>query len=114
MAAHRLLLESLPVSANVSRLRAEGAITADMTSVWIGFGAIELKREIRLAHRRFLMAAPGASFYARDATGGCAVSGLTMAGQCARIAAATSTAFLTARRRNARWRGNGGSRNCVS
>jgi hypothetical protein len=24
-----------------------------MTSVWIGFGAIELKREVRLAHRRF-------------------------------------------------------------
>jgi hypothetical protein len=51
--AHRLLLESLPASPNVSRLRAEGAITADMTSVWIGFGAIELKREVRLAHRRF-------------------------------------------------------------
>ena len=51
--AHRLLLESLPVSENVSRLRAEGAITADMTSVWIGFGAIKLKREVRLEHRRF-------------------------------------------------------------
>ena len=50
---HRLLLESLPVSPNVSRLRAEGKIIADMTSVWIGFGAIELKREVRLAHRRF-------------------------------------------------------------
>ena len=50
---HRLLLESLPVSANVSRLRAEGKITADMTSVWIGFGAIELQREVRLEHRRF-------------------------------------------------------------
>jgi hypothetical protein len=24
-----------------------------MTSVWIGFGAIEVKREVRLAHRRF-------------------------------------------------------------
>jgi hypothetical protein len=53
MAKHRLLLESLPASPNVSRLRAEGKITADMTSVWIGFGAIELKREVRLAHRRF-------------------------------------------------------------
>jgi hypothetical protein len=53
MTAHRLLLESLPVSENVSRLRAEGKIIADMTSVWIGFGAIELKREVRLAHRRF-------------------------------------------------------------
>jgi hypothetical protein len=53
MATHRLLLESLPVSANVSRLRAEGKITADMTSVSIGFGAIELKREVRLEHRRF-------------------------------------------------------------
>jgi hypothetical protein len=53
MATHRLLLESLPVSPNVSRLRAEGKITADMTSVWIGFGAIELKREVRLEHRRF-------------------------------------------------------------
>ena len=50
---HRLVLESLPVSANVSRLRPEGKITADMTSVWIGFGAIELQREVRLAHRRF-------------------------------------------------------------
>jgi hypothetical protein len=50
---HRLLLESLPVSPSVSRLRAEGKITADMTSVWIGFGAIELKREVRLTHRRF-------------------------------------------------------------
>jgi hypothetical protein len=50
---HRLLLESLPVSENVSRLRAEGKITADMTSVWIGFGAIELTREVRLEHRRF-------------------------------------------------------------
>jgi hypothetical protein len=50
---HRLLLETLPVSPSVSRLRAEGVITADMTSVWIGFGAIELKREVRLAHRRF-------------------------------------------------------------
>jgi hypothetical protein len=37
MATHRLLLESLPVSPSVSRLRAEGKITADMTSVWIGF-----------------------------------------------------------------------------
>ena len=53
MATHRLLLESLPVSPNVSRLRAEGKITAEMTSVWIGFGAIELKREVRLTHRRF-------------------------------------------------------------
>jgi hypothetical protein len=53
MVTHRLLLETLPVSASVSRLRAEGTITADMTSVWIGFGAIELKREVRLAHRRF-------------------------------------------------------------
>jgi hypothetical protein len=53
MATHRLLLETLPVSPSVSRLRAEGKITADMTSVWIGFGAIELKREVRLAHRRF-------------------------------------------------------------
>jgi hypothetical protein len=53
MAAHRLLLESLPASENVSRLRAEGKITADLTSVWIGFGAIELKREVRLEHRRF-------------------------------------------------------------
>jgi hypothetical protein len=53
MAMHRLLLESLPVSPSVSRLRAEGKITTDMTSVWIGFGAIELKREVRLAHRRF-------------------------------------------------------------
>jgi hypothetical protein len=53
MASHRLLLESLPVSPNISRLRAEGNITADMTSVWIGFGAIELKREVRLEHRRF-------------------------------------------------------------
>jgi hypothetical protein len=53
MAAHRLLLESLPVSESVSRLRAEGKITAEMTSAWIGFGAIELKREVRLAHRRF-------------------------------------------------------------
>src|SRR5579872_4910637 len=44
MATHRLLLESLPVSLSVSRLLAEGKITADMTSVWIGFGAIELKR----------------------------------------------------------------------
>src|ERR1700727_577905 len=50
---HRLLLESHPHSPNVARLRAEGTITADMTSVWIGFGAIELKREVRLAHRRF-------------------------------------------------------------
>ena len=53
MTAHRLLLESLPASESVSRLRAEGKITADMTSVWIGFGAIELKREVRLTHRRF-------------------------------------------------------------
>jgi hypothetical protein len=53
MTAHRLLLESLPVSESVSRLRAEGEITAEMTSVWIGFGAIELKREVRLEHRRF-------------------------------------------------------------
>jgi hypothetical protein len=53
MATHRLLLETLPVSPNVSRLRAEGKITADMTSVWIGFGAIELKREVRRTHRRF-------------------------------------------------------------
>src|ERR1700729_770158 len=53
MATHRLLLESIPASESVSRLRAEGKITADMTSVWIGFGAIELKREVRLAHRRF-------------------------------------------------------------
>ena len=53
MPAHRLLLESLPASESVSRLRAEGKITADMTSVWIGFGAIKLKREVRLAHRRF-------------------------------------------------------------
>jgi hypothetical protein len=51
--AHRLLLESLPVSESVSRLRAEGAITADMASIWIGFGAIELKREVQLEHRRF-------------------------------------------------------------
>ena len=53
MVTHRLLLESLPVSPSVSRLRAEGKITAEMTSVWIGFGAIELKREVRLEHRRF-------------------------------------------------------------
>jgi hypothetical protein len=53
MATHRLLLESLPVSPNVSRLRAEGAISAGMTSVRIGFGAIELKREVRLEHRHF-------------------------------------------------------------
>jgi hypothetical protein len=53
MATHRLLLETLPVSPNVSRLRAEGKVTADMTSVWIGFDAIELKREVRLEHRRF-------------------------------------------------------------
>jgi hypothetical protein len=53
MATHRLLLESLPVSPSVSRLRAERKITADMTTVWIGFGAIELKREVRLEHRRF-------------------------------------------------------------
>ena len=53
MVAHRLLLESLPVSPSISRLRAEGKITADMTSVWIGFGAIELQREVRLMHRRF-------------------------------------------------------------
>jgi hypothetical protein len=53
MPTHRLLLETLPVSLSVSRLRAEGKITADMTSVWIGFGAIELKREVQLAHRRF-------------------------------------------------------------
>jgi hypothetical protein len=51
--AHRLLLESLPASESVSRLRAEGKITADMSSVWIGFGAIELKREVRLTHRLF-------------------------------------------------------------
>jgi hypothetical protein len=51
--AHRLLLESLPVSENVSRLRAKGKIAADMTSVRIGFGAIDLKREVRLEHRRF-------------------------------------------------------------
>jgi hypothetical protein len=48
MATHRLLLECLPVSPNVSRIRAEGKINADMTSVWIGFGAIELEREVRL------------------------------------------------------------------
>jgi hypothetical protein len=53
MATHRLLLESLPVPPNVSRLRAEGKKTADMTSVRIGFGAIELKREVRLEHRYF-------------------------------------------------------------
>jgi hypothetical protein len=53
MGTHRLLLESLPASESVSRLRAEGKITADMTSVWIGFDKIELKREVRLAHRRF-------------------------------------------------------------
>jgi hypothetical protein len=53
MTAHRLLLESLPASESVSLLRAEGKITADMSSVWIGFGAIELKRKVRLAHRRF-------------------------------------------------------------
>lgn len=53
MATHRLLLESLPVSLSVSRLLAEGKITADMTSVWIDFGAIEFKREVRLEHRRF-------------------------------------------------------------
>jgi hypothetical protein len=53
MVSHRLLLESLPVSENVSRLRAEGKITADMRSALIGFGAIELKREVRLEHRRF-------------------------------------------------------------
>jgi hypothetical protein len=53
MATHRLLLESLPASESVSRLRAEGKIAADMRSVWIGFGAIELKREVRLEHRRF-------------------------------------------------------------
>src|SRR5215469_4611845 len=53
MPAHRLLLESLPASESVSRLRAERKITADMTSVSIGFGAIELKREVRLEHRRF-------------------------------------------------------------
>ena len=50
---HRLLLESLPVSESVSRLRAEGKITAEMTSVSICFGNIELKREVRLAHRHF-------------------------------------------------------------
>ena len=50
---HRLLLESLPASPNVSRLRAEGKVTVDTTSVWLGFGAIELKREVRLAHRCF-------------------------------------------------------------
>jgi hypothetical protein len=53
MATHRLLLETLPASESVSRLRAEGKVTAETTSVWIGFGAIELKREVRLAHRRF-------------------------------------------------------------
>jgi hypothetical protein len=53
MVTHRLLLETLPVSPSVSLLRAEGKITADMTSVWIGFGTIELKRETRLVHRRF-------------------------------------------------------------
>jgi hypothetical protein len=53
MTAHRLLLETLPASESVSRLRAEGKINAEMTSVWIGFGAIELKREVRLTHRRF-------------------------------------------------------------
>src|ERR1700722_11689777 len=46
MATHRLLLESLPASESVSLLRAEGKITDDTTSVWIGFGAIELKREV--------------------------------------------------------------------
>jgi hypothetical protein len=53
MVTHRLLLETLPVSPSVSLLRAEGKITANMTSVWIGFGVIELRREVRLAHRRF-------------------------------------------------------------
>jgi hypothetical protein len=53
MGAHRLLLETLPASESVSRLRAEGNVNADMTSVWIGFGAIEIKREVRLEHRRF-------------------------------------------------------------
>jgi hypothetical protein len=33
MATHRLLLETLPASPSVSRLRAEGKITADMTTV---------------------------------------------------------------------------------
>ena len=59
MSSHRLLLEALPVSPDVSRLRAEGKITAEMTSVWIGFGAIELKREVQarpptLSERRLL------------------------------------------------------------
>jgi hypothetical protein len=40
MATHRLLLETLPVSPNVSRLRAQGKINADMTSVWVGFGVV--------------------------------------------------------------------------
>jgi class 3 adenylate cyclase len=52
--------------------------------------------------------------FARDATGGCAVSDSTTAGQCVRVAAATSTAFLMARRRSVRRRRNGGSRNCAS
>jgi hypothetical protein len=111
MATHRLLLECLPASENVSRLRADGKITADMTSVWIGFGAIELKREVRLEHRRF---DPGPFSYALDAKDACAVSGSTTAGQCARIAAAISIAFHTDHQHSVRQRGNGGSKYCAS
>jgi hypothetical protein len=80
MAAHRLLLESLPASESVSRLRAEGKITADMTSVLIGFGVIELKREVRLEHRRFPNGGSWSFSCARDAKGGFAVFGSTTAG----------------------------------
>src|ERR1700753_4303764 len=104
MATHRLLLECLPASENVSRLRAEGKITADMTSVWIGFGAIELKREVRLEHRRFPNGGSWTFFLCPDAKDACAVSGSATAGQCARIAAAISIAFHTDHQHSVRQR----------
>jgi hypothetical protein len=73
MATHRLLLESLPASESVSRLRAEGKINPDMMSVWIGFGTIELKREVRLTHRRFPNGGSWSFFLCPRCEGACAV-----------------------------------------
>jgi hypothetical protein len=112
MATHRLLLESLPVSPSVSRLRAEGKITADMTSVWIGFGAIELKREVGLEHRRF----PNGGYWSFFLCPRCdrrvrrlrLHDGRPMCSYCC----GNSTAFPMGHQSSVGRRANSGSRNC--
>lgn len=52
---HRLFLDALPASPSISRLRAEGVVTASTARLVIAFGEGEnaLKREVRVTRQMF-------------------------------------------------------------